>query len=381
MPNTSNRKNIERSISPSVKAMLSQYYYNKKNRIKEKTTVLQVLHDHKEENEIEEVKSIKVDKIVQEQPKYEEDTFDLEDDLNDDDNASSISVHHKKSTPNRSNASSLSYVEFKLSEHTIENKDSKSNTMIHNRSEEEFYRRSSRPRSVPHEYLHQTPAEEEEKKEVAPRKSIIVEAEKKPEETKKPEQAETPIEEPNEEDKEKDEIVNEIKDDIEVQDAIEENVVEPIITNPNNGRRSIDNFKSNSDIYPTSKKNVLNNENYDLEFDLNEMKNYDKSNIKLLRPSSGKSVNSYDRLEKLNETAKEAEKKNYMLVTPNESKSVQITQYHLKKETRHFMEDRKLARRLDLSELLSERILASALIAGSTENVTVNCILLPGCNI
>lgn len=62
-------------------------------------------------------------------------------------------------------------------------------------------------------------------------------------------------------------------------------------------------------------------------------------------------------------------------------KVVQVNEYELNKTSRKFMNDRVLAKRLDIAEMLSEQLVTSALLAGSTDNITVNCVLLPGCKL
>ena len=57
---------------------------------------------------------------------------------------------------------------------------------------------------------------------------------------------------------------------------------------------------------------------------------------------------------------------------------VQVDEYEMSKFERANMENSETARKLDLAESLSEMLANVALLAGSTDNITVNCILLPG---
>ena len=62
-------------------------------------------------------------------------------------------------------------------------------------------------------------------------------------------------------------------------------------------------------------------------------------------------------------------------------KAVQVSEYELRKFERKMMDDRNVAKRLDVSQSIAETLASCALKAGSSENITVNCILLPGCNL
>ncbi|CAF0703188.1 unnamed protein product [Brachionus calyciflorus] len=68
-------------------------------------------------------------------------------------------------------------------------------------------------------------------------------------------------------------------------------------------------------------------------------------------------------------------------IKQSDLKVVQVNSYELNKFHRKVMDDRNVAKRLDLSELIVETLVSSALKAGSTDNITINCILLPGCKI
>lgn len=57
---------------------------------------------------------------------------------------------------------------------------------------------------------------------------------------------------------------------------------------------------------------------------------------------------------------------------------VQVNEFELEKFARSNLVNREVANRLDLAESLSELLVSAALIAGSNDNITVNCVLLPG---
>lgn len=73
---------------------------------------------------------------------------------------------------------------------------------------------------------------------------------------------------------------------------------------------------------------------------------------------------------------------NYGLkIKPSDLKVVQVNDYELKKFERKLMDDKKIAKRLELSQLIAETLVNCAVRAGSNENITINCVLLPGCNL
>lgn len=68
---------------------------------------------------------------------------------------------------------------------------------------------------------------------------------------------------------------------------------------------------------------------------------------------------------------------------PTSVHTVQVDEYELNKWARRHqqllgVETAAVMRNLDLAESLSEMLANAALLAGSTDNITVSCILLPG---
>lgn len=161
-------------------------------------------------------------------------------------------------------------------------------------------------------------------------------------------------------------------------DLIIENSNQGFSSNSKSAKKNF--YKANSDIYPTSRKNVLANENHDLKVDLNELKLINKHNIKPIDNSIEDSNNSFSQMiERINQAKKD--ENSSLKITQGGLKVVQVSSYDLNKTSRRMMDDRKSARRLEISEMLAETLVTSALIAGSTDNITVNCILLPGCHL
>lgn len=151
-------------------------------------------------------------------------------------------------------------------------------------------------------------------------------------------------------------------------------------------------FKSNSDIYPSSKKNALINESHDNYIDLKEMELAEKSAIKYVYMSnstfgsdSNNEENNNDQsdLFNLNNIKKDKKEKvsNEILpkiidLTPYNVKAAQVTEYDLKKSNLRLMRDRRTARKLEFSQMLAENLVKCALLAGSVDNITLNCVLL-----
>jgi hypothetical protein len=63
-------------------------------------------------------------------------------------------------------------------------------------------------------------------------------------------------------------------------------------------------------------------------------------------------------------------------LTPYAAKSNQVSEYDLRKTELNLMRDRRQAKRLEFAQLLVENLTRCALLAGSTDNITVNCVLL-----
>jgi hypothetical protein len=68
-------------------------------------------------------------------------------------------------------------------------------------------------------------------------------------------------------------------------------------------------------------------------------------------------------------------------VVETEWKNTQVTEKDLELNERIFMENRNEVKRLEISEMLAEKLVTCALVAGSTDNITVNCVLFAGTNI
>lgn len=85
-------------------------------------------------------------------------------------------------------------------------------------------------------------------------------------------------------------------------------------------------------------------------------------------------------LPKLNEDLDETNLQkhiNKIKLKPTSTHVVQVDDSKLDEFARANMTDRVLAQRQDLAEGISELLVSAALAAGSNENITVNCILLP----
>jgi hypothetical protein len=164
---------------------------------------------------------------------------------------------------------------------------------------------------------------------------------------------------------------------------------QPILVGPIDSSK----FKSNSDIYPSTKKNALINESHDNYIDLKEMELIEKSAIKYVymsnstfgSDSTNDQDNSNDQSDLFNinksKKSKNEKTKNEVLpkiidLTPYNVKAAQVTEYDLKKSNLSLMKDRRTARKLEFSQLLAENLVKCALMAGSVDNITVNCVLL-----
>jgi hypothetical protein len=162
----------------------------------------------------------------------------------------------------------------------------------------------------------------------------------------------------------------------------------PIKIEPNDSSK----FKSNSDIYPSSKKNALVIESHDNYINMKEMELTEKSAIKYVYMSnstfSSDSTNQDNNTEQsdlfnLNKLKKDKNEKttNEKLskiidLTPYNVKAAQVTDYDLKKSSLRLMKDRRTAKKLEFSQMLAENLVKCALLAGSVDNITVNCVLL-----
>jgi hypothetical protein len=142
-----------------------------------------------------------------------------------------------------------------------------------------------------------------------------------------------------------------------------------------------DEMRAMSDVYPRHGKHALMSEAYDRRLDMRQMR--ESADVDDLRAEHENELGTA-REEELAAKAKEEHDRNEAAMArlvPTHSRGVQVTDYDLNKHFRKIMENQRLARRLEYSEMLAERLVTSALLAGSDENITVNCILLPGCNL
>lgn len=131
-------------------------------------------------------------------------------------------------------------------------------------------------------------------------------------------------------------------------------------TQPSSPREKLDKRTCYSDVYPYRIQNPIMTEIEDDRLDLVSIEK-----INLRRESATQETN------KAQDELKAAVKLNSLHV-------VQVDEYEMSKFERANMENSETARRLDLAESLSEMLANVALLAGSTDNITVNCILLPG---
>ena len=126
-------------------------------------------------------------------------------------------------------------------------------------------------------------------------------------------------------------------------------------------------FKCNSDIYPVIKKNSLMNQSHDYDMHMNELNAFEPA-----MKSKSTAENGCDDPE-LNA--------NQVKLKQTAFKNIQVNENQIVKNVRQLMLDRKEARRLEISELLAEQLVESALLANCTDNVTVNCVLFSACNL
>jgi serine/threonine protein phosphatase PrpC len=144
----------------------------------------------------------------------------------------------------------------------------------------------------------------------------------------------------------------------------------------NNNDETIPNyFTNNSDICPISKKGQISNQLYNLQIDIKNKSN--DINLDQYRKEPNEMNN--DELEILRkETLKQ--QLNPSKLT-NNCKMIQCNDYDLRKSQRQTTLSPKLIKRLEISETIVERLVKCSLLAGSVDNISVNCILLPGSNL
>lgn len=119
---------------------------------------------------------------------------------------------------------------------------------------------------------------------------------------------------------------------------------------------------SSSDIYPVRKSHAVMNRHHDLKLDLND-----------LRQVTVKDLNTQLR-------ANDPDKENLLEEKKIETsfKSVQVNDFEIRKYSREIMDNKEDAKCLEVSEAIADKLVTSALLAGSNDNITVNCILFSG---
>ena len=149
--------------------------------------------------------------------------------------------------------------------------------------------------------------------------------------------------------------------------------------------------KAFSDIYPVSKRHPLFNRQHDMAIDLGQVStkqieiDYKKMRRKkpgYIAESSNSSNTSVGSSVNLDEFDNEKLKKQFdhkVDLVPTNNKIIQTNHHDIDREARRTLGS-KMAKRVDLTDSITEQLMKCALLAGSTENVVVNCILLPGSN-
>jgi hypothetical protein len=350
----SNKITNDRSSSPSVKALLNHYYHSSnREKLKEKQNILQTVDDNSTEGIEEEDYHISSVRSSSKDSRHKK----LEDDY--------LIQSFESSETNSSKKTDLYIINNYSKENVLNRKKfSKEESGI------EYYPKVTRPKSVPHQILHdytrseyQSSQNQEEKKTASsppPPSAPLLEGEKS---------NEFSTTENNER-----ENIDSANDANSRFHEIQENFDEKVIS------------KAYSDIYPSYKKNVLNNESHDLKLDFSSLKLLERHNLKPIRNrnsiSSNNSANEAINQLELNkiETNEKFRKsgESPIQIKPTSVKGVQVDEYNLKKEERKTMQDRKMAKKLDFAQSLAERLVSSAILAGSTENIAINCLLLPG---
>jgi len=356
----SNKMTNDRSSSPSVKALLNHYYHSSnREKLKEKQNILQTVDDNSTEGIEEEEYHVSSVRSSSKDSRHKK----LEDDY--------LIQSFESSETNSSKKTDLYIINNYSKENVLNRKKfSKEESGI------EYYPKVTRPKSVPHQILFDyTRAEyqssqnqEEKKKDSSPPPPTLPPPPPAPLlEGEKPNEVSTT--ENNE--REKIDATNEANSRLhETQENFDEKVIS----------------KAYSDIYPSFTKNVLNNESHDLKLDFSALKLLDRDNLKPIRNrnsiSSNNSANeAINQLESNKIETNEKFRKSGespIQIKPTSVKGVQVDEYSLKKEERKTMLDRKMAKKLDFAQSLAERLVSSAIVAGSTENIAINCLLLPG---
>ena len=125
--------------------------------------------------------------------------------------------------------------------------------------------------------------------------------------------------------------------------------------------------KANSDIYPVSKlKNKQSTASDALRFNEECLTIQDYNT--LIKNEGRGSIQSGS-----------TEKRKEKILKPVLDKVVQVNKYDINKEIRNLM-DPEVRFKLEFAEMLTETLANCALLAGSSDNITLNCVLLPGWN-
>lgn len=137
-----------------------------------------------------------------------------------------------------------------------------------------------------------------------------------------------------------------------------------------------------SDIYPVVRKNQVINRDFDCKLDVEQLKNTSLGELKP-GPIDVETKWPQDLVDMSLIKADNEKLHNAMnaQLKPRSVHVVQVDEYELSRYERECMENRTLAKRLDTAEMLVETLVNAALISGSTDNITVNCLLLPASNI
>jgi hypothetical protein len=405
----------DRPTSPSVKQLVRQYYHNrdKEKRQKEKTILMNGLPFLNEEknkfsdnNESNNQKTTQLNDLNINN--YEEEMFEIAS------RSSKNSLSKAKSVCNsfssRSSSNPVSSNEISLKFNFIKN--------------EQFYSKTlQRPRTVPHEIFHDDSILKEQDQN---NKNIKIESVRSS--VVGFSRIKTPDSNINENEKksEKEEVMSAInfEDEVNVEWEIKSNrtakTAESSLTENKNETLGIDkselneenqslkreklgeenlvkddlesnssksveedsprrlDVKANSDIFPLNKKNCLINLQNDYILDMKQLNETQDFKLSYAIELETVKKNECDKEKEAQNKRRQEAARRFNLV-PQCSKGVQVTQYELNRYYRKvMMDDRAMAKRLDYSELLAERLVTSALLAGSDENITVNCVLLPG---
>ncbi len=142
---------------------------------------------------------------------------------------------------------------------------------------------------------------------------------------------------------------------------------------------AVGDYKTNSDIYPVIEKNQLMNQSHDQYHEMKELKAFEREYQKPIWQSKSSFEIEHNFDEQYGLINEPYAAKHDIELTETSFKATQVTENELALNARQLMENSKQAKRLEISEMLAEKLVSCALIAGSTDNITVNCVLFPGC--